>query len=67
MLQPILLPMHIASMLMYVFLLFSIFAQTAVVEVGGGYKFAGSNNQGISFYLRLESVGRLGPQKLLGK
>ena len=47
-------------MLMYVFLLFSVFAQTAVMEVGGGggYKFAESNNHGISFYLRLGVLGK---------
>ena len=54
-------------MLLYIFLLFSVFAQTAVVEVCvcvggvGGYKFAESNNP---FIL---GSGPSRPQKLLGK
>ena len=51
-------------MLMYVFLHFSLFVQTAVVEEGGGYKFAESNNHGISFYLRLGVCGP--PPEALG-
>ena len=59
MLQLILLPMHIA---LDADVFFSLFVQTAVEQEG--YKFAESNNHGISFYLRLGVWGR---QKLLDK
>ena len=58
MLQLILLLRHIA---LDAVVCFSLSAQTAVVEERGGYKFAESNNHGISFYLRLGVWGPPSP------
>ena len=54
--------MHIVLGVCLISPFFLCFVQTAVVEDEGGYKFAESSNNGISFDLR-----QGGPQKLLGK
>ena len=58
--------MHKLLMLMYVFLHFPLLVRTVVVEERGGYKFAESNNHGISFYLRLGVWGQPRPPEATG-